>query len=143
MATQYNAGLTSGQVLTAATMNSIGATWETWTPTVTALAGTITAGTISLARYMQIQKLVIATFNYSITTAGTAVGSLVRFTLPITASTTVFDGMAIGNGREYGAVGYGLVGFKLGTTCTISNMAGAGWITSGHACSVTVVYEAA
>jgi len=36
MATQYTAGLTAGQVLTAATMNQIGAAWETWTPALTA-----------------------------------------------------------------------------------------------------------
>lgn len=33
MATQWTAGTTSGQVLTAATLNTIGAAWETWTPT--------------------------------------------------------------------------------------------------------------
>ncbi len=65
MATQYTAGLTT-QVLTSAIMNSIGATWETWTPTVTASAGTITSATVTLARYARIQNIVWVTFGYSV-----------------------------------------------------------------------------
>jgi hypothetical protein len=55
MATQYTAGLSSGQVLTAATMNSIGATSDTWTPTFSGF--TLGNGSV-IARYIQIQKLV-------------------------------------------------------------------------------------
>ena len=35
MATQWTAGTTAGQILTAATLNTIGAAWETWTPAPT------------------------------------------------------------------------------------------------------------
>lgn len=84
MATQYTAGLTAGQVLTAATMNQIGAAWETWAPVVAQPGGI--AGTVNFARYTRIQKLVIGTFSIAITGAGTA-GNALSISLPITANT--------------------------------------------------------
>lgn len=36
MATQWTAGLTSGATLSANTLNTIGAAWETYTPVITA-----------------------------------------------------------------------------------------------------------
>ena len=93
MATQYNAGLTSGQVLTAATMNSIGAAWETWTPAVTQ-SGAVTA-TTTYAKYMRIQKLVIASAYMSITGTGTA-NNAVEMSLPITAASS--SAQIIGSG---------------------------------------------
>lgn len=49
MATQWTAGTVSGQVLTAATLNTIGAAWETYTPawTSTGVAPAIGNGSIS------------------------------------------------------------------------------------------------
>lgn len=88
MATQYTAGITQGQVWTADIANQIGAAWETWSPQVTQNVGV--AGTVSLARYTRIQKLVIATFAISFTGGGTA-GTAVVITLPITANSTVND----------------------------------------------------
>ena len=85
MATQYTAGLTTGQVLTAATMNSIGAAWETWTPTITASAGAFTTTTVNLARYARINKIVILNLSVTLNNIGTATGTM-RFSLPITAS---------------------------------------------------------
>ena len=81
MATQYTAGLSVGQVLTAATMNSIGAAYETHTPTWTNL--TIGNGT-QVFRYGQINKLV---FLYGKLTFGstTSITGAVTFTLPVTA----------------------------------------------------------
>jgi len=88
MATQYTAGLSAGQVLTAATMNSIGAAWETWTP---ALTGSTTnpnigsTGTIT-GRYGRINKTYygIASFNFGGT--GISAGSGFYFvSLPATA----------------------------------------------------------
>lgn len=73
MATQYTAGLTSGQVLTAATMNSIGAAWESYTPTWKGGATTIT-NTITYAKYCRIQKLVIVSVALTATGAGAANG---------------------------------------------------------------------
>jgi len=102
MATQYTAGLTTGQVLTAATMNSIGAAWETWTPTVTSSSGTITSTTAS-GRYCQVNKLITCTFDILITAVGTGGGALI-FTLPFTAVTATGGG-AWGVWRERAVTG--------------------------------------
>jgi len=60
MATQWTAGTTSGQVLTAATLNTIGATWESWTPVWTGSTTNpaIGNGTIT-GTYARINKTVI------------------------------------------------------------------------------------
>lgn len=73
MATQWTAGTTSGQVLTAATLNTIGAAWETYTPTVKAGATTLT-GTVNYARYCQLQKTVILQVSFTATNTGAANG---------------------------------------------------------------------
>jgi hypothetical protein len=82
MATQWTAGLTSGQVLNASTLNTIGAAWVDYTPTLTQSA-TITK-TISNARYCQIQKTVFVQVYLIATSAGTA-GNIVKIGLPIAA----------------------------------------------------------
>jgi len=83
MATQYTAGLTTGQVLTAATMNSIGAAWESYTPTLTQ-TGTVTK-TVTYAKFCQINKLIVCNVRLDVTGAGTATSAVV-IGLPITAS---------------------------------------------------------
>ena len=102
MATQYTAGLSVGQVLTAATMNSIGAVSETFTPTWTS-SGTAPAignGTLS-GRYFRIQQIVIAEYLMlpgSTTTFGTG---QYYWSLPITARTPLFQAGTAGYGRVY------------------------------------------
>lgn len=87
MATQYTAGLTAGQVLTAATMNQIGAAWETYTPTWTAnTANPVLGNGTIVGYYTRIQKLVVFQVRLitgSTTTYGTGV---YFFSLPVTAS---------------------------------------------------------
>ena len=58
MATQWTAGTTSGQVLTAANLNTIGAASEAYTPALTAVTVNPTLGTGSFAggTYQLIQK---------------------------------------------------------------------------------------
>jgi hypothetical protein len=56
MATQYTAGLVAGEILTAATMNSIGASWVAYTPTLS--GWTQGNGTFTTA-YQQINKLIV------------------------------------------------------------------------------------
>lgn len=75
MATQYTAGLTAGQILTAATMNSIGAAWESYTPTIKGGATTVTA-TITYAKYVQINKFVYVQVRAAVTSAGAANGAI-------------------------------------------------------------------
>lgn len=85
MATQWTAGTVAGQVLTAATLNTIGAVWENYTPTLTQSA-TISK-TVTNARYCQIQKTVFVQVYMIATSAGTA-GNQLIIGLPITARTS-------------------------------------------------------
>jgi len=82
MATQWTAGTVAGQVLTAATLNTIGAAWVDYTPTLT--QGVAVTKTIINARYCQFQKTVIVQAKVIATSAGTA-GQGVLIGLPITA----------------------------------------------------------
>ena len=93
MATQYTAGLTTGQVLTAATMNSIGAAWESWTPVIT---NYVPSG--STSKYVRINKLVIWQFSSIVSTATAGEVSL---TLPVTAATTITAAGARNFGMYY------------------------------------------
>jgi hypothetical protein len=86
MATQWTAGTVPGQILTAATLNTIGAVWETYIPTWTASVTnpSVGAGFIE-GRYCRLQTLVIAT-GYIIPGVGWSAGSgNYRVALPVTA----------------------------------------------------------
>lgn len=103
MATQYTAGLSAGQVLTAATMNQIGAVWETWTPVLTASVTNPTLGTGSAAvgRYGRVNKTVFGQLAINFGTAGVNQGSGFYFvTVPITAQAS---GTTIGHGYVFDA----------------------------------------
>lgn len=108
MATQWTAGTTSGQVLTAATLNTIGAASVSYTPTFTQSV-TINK-TVNIARYWQFQKLVLVQFSLTATSNGTA-GNAIVVGLPLTASNFANLGM--------GVVGFaggpGHYGNKIGT----------------------------
>jgi len=104
MATQYTAGLTSGQVLTAATMNQIGAQSVTYTPTWTS-TGTQPAignGTLT-ARYFQIQKMVFVELLFIAGTTTTYGTGTYSFSVPITARTGLYGYMSNGIARLYDA----------------------------------------
>lgn len=83
MATQYTAGLTTGQVLTAATMNSIGAAAESYTPTVTNLPTSAVSG-----RYIRVNNHV--TVFVKITASGAATGTI-SVSLPTNTNATTRD----------------------------------------------------
>jgi hypothetical protein len=85
MATQWTAGTTSGSVLTAATLNTIGAVTVDYTPTLT--QGVTVTKTVVQARYFQFQKFVVGQVLLNVTSAGTA-GSVVAVGLPISARAT-------------------------------------------------------
>ena len=95
MATQWTAGTTSGQVLTAATLNTIGAAWVSYTPTLT--QGVTVTKTIAYAKYCQIQKLVIVNLDLNVTSAGTGAAA-VAIGLPLTTTSTT---QQIGSGFVY------------------------------------------
>jgi hypothetical protein len=69
MATQYTAGITQGQVWTAAIANQIGAASESYTPTVSNLPTSAVVG-----RYIRIQNLI--TVYASATASGAATGTI-------------------------------------------------------------------
>ena len=88
MATQYTAGLSAGQILTAATMNQIGAAWETYTPTLTASTTNPNLGSTGTAtgRWARIQKIVFGQANFTFNGAGIAAGlGFYFYSLPVTA----------------------------------------------------------
>jgi hypothetical protein len=97
MATQWTAGTVSGQVLTAATLNTIGAAWVDYTPTLT--QGVTVTKTIGHARYCQIQKLIVVELFLVCTSAGT-LGASVEIGLPISCKNT---GAMMGSGFIYDA----------------------------------------
>lgn len=85
MATQWTAGTTSGQVLTAATLNTIGAVTVDYTPTLT--QGVTVTKTVVQARYFQFQKFITGQIVLNVTGAGTAANT-VLVGLPIAARST-------------------------------------------------------
>lgn len=88
MAAQYFGNTTAGQVLSAATMNSIGAAFESWTPALTASTTNPTLGTGSsqTGRYGRVQKFVYGQGQISFGTAGVAAGSGFYYvSLPVTS----------------------------------------------------------
>ena len=82
MSTQYAGGTIAGQILTAATMNSIGAAWETYVPVFKTGATTRTT-TVAYARFCQIQKLITVQVELVCTEAGTA-NAVLSISLPTT-----------------------------------------------------------
>ena len=88
MATQYTAGLTTGDVLTAATMNSIGAAWESYTPTFV----NITVGNgVLVARYSRINKNVTVQMKFTLgSTSVIGAGGAISMSLPVTSATAQY-----------------------------------------------------
>ena len=117
MATQYTAGLTTGQVLTAATMNQIGAAWETYTPTVS--QPTAVTATVNLARYGRIQKLVFGYVYLTVTGTGTATTRL-DVSLPVTAQTSSNGFLGSGIIFDASATNLYIVAAQLTATTTAS-----------------------
>ena len=73
---------TAGQVLTAAQLNSIGESGIVFTPTIS--DGAIGNGVMS-ATYQRVNKIVIATYTYTLGSTSTITGAL-GFSLPFTAT---------------------------------------------------------
>jgi hypothetical protein len=153
MATQWTAqGITSGAVLPAATLQSIGAASVSYTPTLT--QGVTVSKTIVSAKYWQFQKLIVGTVNLAITSSGTN-GVAVQIGLPIAANagTQIIIGsyLAVGGPSHYG----NLVGSALNYSSTtiggfvsngVSNWFGvnpAYQLLNGDAVHATFMYEVA
>lgn len=142
MATQYTGGTVAGQILTAATMNSIGAAWDTWTPTITATVGSFTTTTVTFARYSQVQKLITCQFKVNIVVVGTASGLLVM-TLPTPMVGSFSAGGSLGTYRETTAGGGGFIIALDANTAAPITPAETGGIGVGKSFVGTFTYEAA
>lgn len=141
MATQWTAGLSDNTPLPAATLNRIGAAWETWTPNFRPETGAWTTATTTFARYGRIQKLVFGMARLDITAFNTGNGALM-FDLPVTAFRGAAD--SIGTGREDK-----LSGSTLNVFLFSSTVGGVRFYNNGapaaanYACPIMFVYEAA
>jgi hypothetical protein len=93
---------TSGQILTAAQMNSIAEAAISYTPTVGSLSGTITSKTV-VAKYMLVNKLCFVQFSINITNNGTG-GTAVTISPPFTANAS-YGNVAIGVCRDTAITG--------------------------------------
>jgi hypothetical protein len=85
----------------------------TWTPTVTALAGSLTSVVSQTGVYTKIGRVVQLQFSFAIAVAGTGAAALVISNLPFNASAAKF---AAGSGREYVATGFQMQCFTDSTT---------------------------
>jgi hypothetical protein len=140
MATQWTAGTTSGQVLTAATLNTIGAAWETYTPTL--FAWTLGNGTMT-GRYCQIQKLINfeILFTRGSTSVTTALGP--QFSLPITAKTGTIAAWGFTGFAQDVSTGiqYPMTAWPIGTTSFYPvTMGSAGTFVDGYYTSSTTPF---
>lgn len=142
MATQYTAGLSTGQVLTAATLNTIGAVFETWTPNFRPETGTWTTAVTSEARYGRINKFVYGFGRVAISNFGTGNGA-VFFDLPVAARYGA-PNPTIGMCREQALTGDTCNIYLLGsTTAAIRRYNNGTTANSNSTYPVVFFYEAA
>jgi hypothetical protein len=141
MATQWNYDFSPGEVLTAAVMDSLGAVWETWTPTITASSGTFTSVTVSKAKYARINKIILGQIQIDITNVGSASG-LTEFSLPVTA--TAGNDASLGSGREYKLAGFSFSIFQFSTTTArLQGYAAGATANTTYGLAGNFMYEAA
>lgn len=91
MATQWTAGLTSGGTLSANTLNTIGAAWETYTPSPIQ-GGYLTGFVTNYSKYARFQKTCIVTQKITFTSAAGAIGGqaiLANLPFPAAGGTAV------------------------------------------------------
>jgi hypothetical protein len=116
MAAQWTAGNTSGSVLTAAKLNTIGAAWETYTPQPIQ-GGFATNFTTNYSRYALFQKTCLVQMKLTFTgSAGAIAGQNILINLPFnpvlnTAITGSYYYLDSGTANYGGA----LVGTNVGT----------------------------
>lgn len=113
--------------------------WTTWSPTITSSGGTITASTVNVARYLQINKKVLFTLDVTITTVGTATGN-VNTSSPVNSLTNAGFG-----GLEIATAGYAISAQVSGTSLFLRRYDGGNIFSGGNGSRFVVsgVYEAA
>jgi hypothetical protein len=146
MATQWTAGLTDNTALPAATLNTIGAAWESYTPTLTNYVVSS-----SLSKYTRINKLVIWEWISSVSSATS--GDII-FSLPVTAAgtTTQVGGRNFGVFYDASATDSYIMAAFIPTTTTVKffnanstspSVLNGSQLGSGDEVSFTLIYEAA
>jgi hypothetical protein len=114
MATQWTAGTTSGQVLTAATLNTIGAASVSYTPTWTSTGSQPVLGNGSIqGTYFQFQKFVVGEIQIVIGSTTTFGTGTYLVSLPLTVSSNWCSGVGMVLDASAGYISYS--GVALGT----------------------------
>jgi len=132
--TNLSLGTSNGGIVfnnSSAVVNSTLNDYETgtWTPTVTALVGSITSYTSS-GSYVKVGKLVMLQFSFSITAAGTGSGVVIITNLPFQSGGI---NASAGIMRENAVVGInGGLAFANATTLYGANYAGGNPIVTGY-----------
>jgi hypothetical protein len=141
MATQWNYDFSPGDVFTAAATDSLGAPWETFTPSFRPDGGVWFVAGATYARYGRIGKIIFGEALLDITSFGTATG-FVTFDLPITAKQG--NGQTIGLAREFKVTG-NMISVQLTTSSTaVLRTFNNGATANGNfGYGVTFMYEAA
>ena len=117
MATQWTAGTTSGQVLTAATLNTIGAARVAYTPAWTSLGTQPNIGNGSIqGSYFQFQKFVIGEIQIVLGSTSTYGTGAYFVSLPLPALSTWCTGVGILLDASAGYIGYSGVAIGAGNT---------------------------
>jgi hypothetical protein len=120
---------TTGQVLTAAQMNTLG-DFTTWTPTITPQSGTFTTVTTNWARYAVINELLIAQLKFTLTSVGTGAGTIL-VTLP-TGITVNTETRVAGSWREQAVNGLTGIYQATGATAVVLHRYDNGAVTVGN-----------
>jgi len=123
-----------------AALTSTNNAWTSYTPTITAASGTFTTVSASGA-YQTIGKTCILNMNITITTVGTASGTIYA-TLPFTSAARIQIG---GYGMEVNSTGNMLKGYipSSSTQLQITTYSNGSTIGAGYSPILTVVYEIA
>lgn len=116
--------------------NYTGGAWTTYTPTITASSGAFTSVSAS-GSFLTIGKLVHYTCTVTITTVGTAAGSIV---LPLPTGTAVRNAVGMGTASNLGkSVGYRIL--ASGSSGDIAFYDNTSAIAAGNVIIVTGIYE--
>lgn len=112
--------------------------WTTYTPTVTAEAGTITSYTMNRSAYIRIGKLCVTQIHITITNKGTGSGAL-----NITAPFNSFNDTGSGVGREIAVVGTMLYSAMGSNQFQIRKYDNTTVLVNSYQCALTIAYEVA
>ena len=130
MATQWTAGLTDNTTLPAATLNRIGAAWESYTPTFV----NITVGNgILVARYSQINKVVTVQLKFTLgSTSVIGGGGGITMSLPVTMATAQYANSASLIGVGSGVDVSPFTNYQLWVLVATSTTVAFGYMTSNR-----------